>query len=151
MTAPPKIRESEVSEGHPTLFHYTTESGLYGILDSQQLWATHFSYMNDSEELRAARRVLHSAMYESLRERIKPFVKKRQIEVGSFEEACLQQSDKLVEAYYRTTAEVVSPFICSFCSHEADKEAKVDGLANGAAMALEVALRSNSKPLVSKS
>jgi hypothetical protein len=54
-TRPVGTKESEVSEQYPTLFHYTTESGLYGILRSQQLWATHYAYMNDSEELRRAK------------------------------------------------------------------------------------------------
>ena len=33
-----------------TLFHYTNEAGLYGILESQSLWATHFRFLNDRKE-----------------------------------------------------------------------------------------------------
>lgn len=33
------------------LFHYTTSSGLLGILGSQQLWATEAAYLNDSNEI----------------------------------------------------------------------------------------------------
>jgi hypothetical protein len=84
--------------------------------------------MNDSEELRAARRILHSAMDKSLRERIKPYMKAKKITDDTFAEACVQQSEVLIEAYYRTTEQVVAPFICSFCSHEADSEARTDGL-----------------------
>ncbi len=32
------------------LMHYTTEAGLYGVLKSQTLWATHFEFLNDKEE-----------------------------------------------------------------------------------------------------
>ena len=34
-----------------SLFHYTTIDGLTGILNKQQLWLTHFRYMNDYDEL----------------------------------------------------------------------------------------------------
>lgn len=33
------------------LFHYTTPSGLLGILDSRKLWATHARFLNDAKEL----------------------------------------------------------------------------------------------------
>lgn len=39
-----------VVEEHQRLYHYTTAIGLDGILKSQQLWATHISYLNDYEE-----------------------------------------------------------------------------------------------------
>lgn len=39
-----------VSEAHPQLWHYTTATGLQGIITSQHLWATDISYLNDAEE-----------------------------------------------------------------------------------------------------
>jgi hypothetical protein len=36
------------------LFHYTTQEGLLGILNNNQIWATHIEYLNDSTELRYA-------------------------------------------------------------------------------------------------
>ncbi len=33
------------------VFHYTTNAGLLGILDSQCLWATHYKFLNDTSEL----------------------------------------------------------------------------------------------------
>jgi hypothetical protein len=41
-----------IFEKYPMLWHYTTATGLDGILRSQQLWATDFRYLNDDEELR---------------------------------------------------------------------------------------------------
>ncbi|SDY89580.1 hypothetical protein [Nitrosomonas sp. Nm33] len=35
----------------PRLFHYTDSAGLLGILNSQQLWATHAFYLNDETEI----------------------------------------------------------------------------------------------------
>jgi hypothetical protein len=66
-------------------------------------------------------------MHESLRQRIKPYVKAVNDDT-LFEGLCIQQAEALVNAYYKTTEQVVVPFICSFCSHEDDEEAKVDGL-----------------------
>ncbi|MCX2944386.1 hypothetical protein ORG37_14910 [Rahnella perminowiae] len=33
------------------IFHYTDLNGLKGIIESGSLWATHFSFLNDSNEL----------------------------------------------------------------------------------------------------
>lgn len=33
------------------LYHYTSEAGFKGILSSQCLWATHYSHLNDEEEI----------------------------------------------------------------------------------------------------
>ena len=33
------------------LYHYTTQEGLYGILKTQCLWATHYKFLNDTSEL----------------------------------------------------------------------------------------------------
>jgi hypothetical protein len=36
------------------LYHYTTEEGLYGILKSDSIWATHCRFMNDTSERQGA-------------------------------------------------------------------------------------------------
>jgi len=36
------------------LYHYTTQRGLLGILDSKEMWATHTQYLNDQREFRHA-------------------------------------------------------------------------------------------------
>lgn len=48
MSKPPAKDHPE----HPELFHYTNAAGLAGIIQSQTLWATHYDYLNDSEEIR---------------------------------------------------------------------------------------------------
>jgi hypothetical protein len=40
----------KVSEAYPQLWHYTTASGLLGIVSSQELWATSIFYLNDAQE-----------------------------------------------------------------------------------------------------
>ena len=37
------------------LYHYTGIHGLKGIVESQTLWATHYKYLNDAEEIRQFR------------------------------------------------------------------------------------------------
>jgi hypothetical protein len=38
-------------EEHPELMHYTTADGLWGIVTSKTLWASHSGFLNDSEEV----------------------------------------------------------------------------------------------------
>jgi hypothetical protein len=59
----------------PKLFHYTDTGGLLGILDSQQLWATHSFYLNDATEI--------NYTYELVEEKAQMFIKK----------LCLMQKD----------------------------------------------------------
>src|SRR5436189_200043 len=33
-----------------TLYHYTNQAGLLGIIRSRQIWATHTQYLNDTRE-----------------------------------------------------------------------------------------------------
>ena len=33
-----------------SLYHYTTQKGLYGILDNECIWATHYRFLNDLSE-----------------------------------------------------------------------------------------------------
>lgn len=42
---------TEAPEEHKELMHYTSASGLYGIISSKTLWASHTSFMNDTEEI----------------------------------------------------------------------------------------------------
>lgn len=41
-----------LAEFHPELFHYTDAKGLTGIIENQSIWASHYEYLNDSEEIR---------------------------------------------------------------------------------------------------
>lgn len=41
----------DLVDTYPTLWHYTTATGLEGILRSRELWATNFQYLNDAEEM----------------------------------------------------------------------------------------------------
>lgn len=43
--------QKTVHEEHPELMHYTSATGLYGIVTSKTLWASHTSFLNDAEEV----------------------------------------------------------------------------------------------------
>ncbi len=47
-----------------TLYHYTSQSGLLGIINSNKIWASHLLYLNDSTEFKYAtdlmRKTIHS-------------------------------------------------------------------------------------------
>lgn len=47
----PKQMPPTLPEVHPELLHYTSVSGLMGILESQSLRATHSAFLNDSMEI----------------------------------------------------------------------------------------------------
>jgi hypothetical protein len=52
------------------LFHYTSASGLAGILQSNCFWATHFQFLNDSKEFYAARASLEEFTRVTIQARI---------------------------------------------------------------------------------
>jgi hypothetical protein len=37
-----------------TLYHYTTQAGLLGIIKEREIWATHTQHLNDQREYRLA-------------------------------------------------------------------------------------------------
>ena len=44
------------------LYHYTTQAGLYGIIDSQSLWFTDIFYLNDATEFQYTFDLVHDAL-----------------------------------------------------------------------------------------
>lgn len=50
------------------LYHYTTAEGLYGILQSGQLWATHSDFTNDRFEMKHADSVIADAVKTSAKD-----------------------------------------------------------------------------------
>jgi DUF2971 family protein len=46
------FKDAERERPDKPLFHYTDAAGLKGVLETKQLWATHFEHLNDQSELR---------------------------------------------------------------------------------------------------
>jgi hypothetical protein len=108
------------------LYHYTGIHGLKGIIESQTLWATHYKYLNDTEE------VIH--LRDKLPEFLRPVFKKifsglnpreRQLVLNdyhSIDMAVEEEPKKLSTIMYNVTfvgAEkkppIAEPYITAFC------------------------------------
>lgn len=46
------VTEDEISTYDGVLYHYTTSTGLLGILETQIIWGTEVSYINDAQEIK---------------------------------------------------------------------------------------------------
>lgn len=52
----------------PILYHYTTATGLTGVIQSRALWATNADFLNDAQELRFGRQRLREALLSQAEE-----------------------------------------------------------------------------------
>jgi len=51
MVDTPGVADHTFARTYPELHHYTSFAGISGILESQTIWATQFSHLNDSSEV----------------------------------------------------------------------------------------------------
>src|SRR5229473_5273124 len=51
------------------LYHYTSQDGLLGIIESRSLWATNISYMNDATEFGLSVRLIRDRLLRELQNR----------------------------------------------------------------------------------
>jgi len=111
-----------VTEAHRELYHYTTGSGLQGIVASQQLRATSIAYLNDAEEHTGFfdRRLPH-LLDEPIRTAVAEIASTqngaRQIEErGGSEKAVKVLNEDLVGVLRSTTLKLDNPYVTAFCS-----------------------------------
>jgi DUF2971 family protein len=106
------------------MFHYTTASGLIGILESGSLWATHANFLNDSAECQLLNRLL-TPLIKSEFEKIVPELTSR----GAFipdimnslgGDAMSTEAEKVTNSILRAIDRVSPIYITSFCMHEAN-------------------------------
>jgi hypothetical protein len=112
------------------LFHYTTQAGLEGILNSQCLHATHYAYLNDEAEVTALRPKLLELAIQSAKETLEmlarrsPDIKRKMEKDGGVNEIAIREAEVLVGKLYRLTfgggdqKAATSPFVVSFCAHD---------------------------------
>jgi hypothetical protein len=123
----------DVTKRHPFLYHYTSEAGFRGIVESNALWATYFGDLNDAKEIHELRVPLVEELTTWFVPLIKDFRKSgfRADQTVSKAGGNIQAATKIarswVNALYRTTFEgdeSVRQGLCciaSFCSHEGDQ------------------------------
>ena len=112
------------------LFHYTSPEGLYGILESDCLWATHFKFLNDSNEFFAARKSLTEFVEVEIRKKIASLKVSGRISLKdgvSLRELSAHEAAVTVDAMYEATLNGSQPFI--FSSFVTDSA--IEGYRNG--------------------
>ncbi len=130
-----------VAEEYESLFHYTNYQGLEGIIESQTLWATHYRYLNDAEELIHAKTILHRIVSP----KVKEFIEKGILSSGDHakfvefsggvEKVAQDESQKLIDRFYSALlldsqgydSGLPGPFILAFCAAK-DSFVKRNGL-----------------------
>lgn len=130
-----RLQESvqSVSAVYKELHHYTTASGLHGILTSQSLWATHISYLNDDEEhigffQRRLPNLLLSPISNAVNSLHKTPLGKSQIEkLGGIAKCVADLHRDLLKSITETTLKFNQPFVASFCGAVSD-QTQNDGL-----------------------
>lgn len=130
----------EVYDEHDILFHYTTEEGVIGILQTQTLYATHYKYMNDTSE------VFHLA--DKLKEIAKPHVQEAIASIarhndplkhyinrsGGLAKVIDEEVGKMIASLYRVTFGIgredvfLSLYYTCLCSHKPHTYERDNGL-----------------------
>jgi hypothetical protein len=124
--------DSDFSE-QERIFHYTTPEGLYGILESNCIWATHFQFLNDSKEFYAARESLVQFVHKAIHRRFAAWKVNKQFEFEhgvDLSGLALHEAGVIVDAMYTTTYEKLgSSFVFSgFCCNPDHKSYRNGGL-----------------------
>ena len=122
-----------VPDAHPELLHYTSVAGLFGILESQSLRATHSAFQNDSTEIslffkwRLAK-LLESGIRAELAAdpelQVLPEFAKTPHEA---DEAVTRYATEMADAIRRTSSRLHQPYLTCF-SAPANKRVESDGL-----------------------
>lgn len=109
------------------------------MLESQTLYATHYAFLNDQEEIIRFKGALKSIMIPKLKKEIENWLEKGKLDKdavrkeGGVLRICNLEIETLVDILYRSLLDngksgVAIPFIFSFCSHSKDKRKSQDGL-----------------------
>jgi len=123
---------TSIYEEHPILHHYTSFSGLEGILTSKSLWATHYKALNDFSETEQMRGLLEKMTFEiihpNMRNRYTSSLKyKRYLNKhGGLRNCAKKEAKTIVNIFYditfhgretRDLGPYAEPYIVSFCAH----------------------------------
>lgn len=131
----------ELWNKHPELFHYTTEGGVFGILESQCLRATHWRHLNDKEEIRQFQGLLPAFLCPAFRRQYDELAETNEIlqvlrkHGANLESSHWQDATTMANAMYETLLSddpgnlLFDVFITSFCTPDGDyKEVRNHGL-----------------------
>ena len=123
------LSDVDFVSSYPELHHYTTFSGLSGIIRSNTIWATHFSNLNDTSEVLLLRNPLLQAVansflsYVIIRQGTDSLFRDFIIQHGGHSSVATSDASSLIDTLYEKIFEnsLAEPFIASFCSHANDQ------------------------------
>ena len=123
------MRVSEVSK---SVYHYTTLGGLLGILQSQSLWCTQYSFMNDSSEVLLFKTRLVELLVPTIAKNYRklcdgdPRAVRFFDQLGGLQKVAEQDTLAIVNAKYQVTGDDI--YITSFCGKHSDAYVNDNGL-----------------------
>lgn len=98
-------------------FHYTSADGLLGILNSNCFWATHYQFLNDRREIRAAERIFQTHLAKGIHRRVAAMKVNGELDVepgANLKEAAKAEAETIVQSHYDATLSFMAPYITSF-------------------------------------
>jgi hypothetical protein len=105
-----------------SIFHYTSNEGAIGIINSGCLFATHYKYLNDARELQLARDIIIPIFEAEFREEAYKLIREGKLQQDFILEYGNQvfraEATKLFDIALRTTDNHTPVFIASFCRHD---------------------------------
>jgi Protein of unknown function (DUF2971) len=119
-------------EQSESLFHYTTATGLIGIVRDRVLWSTHANYLNDTAELKILTELLTPQISLEFRDAVPKL-----LAVGallpellkSFGESIYDSEARNVcRSVIRTIEQIAPLYVTSFCMHRVGSEEHEHGL-----------------------
>ncbi|MBP3127500.1 DUF2971 domain-containing protein [Thalassospira sp. ER-Se-21-Dark] len=130
-----EISEEQIWEKHESLFHYTDQAGLLGILNTNDFWASSYKFLNDSQEVLHFREVLLGVLFPHFLKAVSEAVKLGRVSQSELDlfsgvrGLAESQAIEFIDSLYRSTfesdgdnVEAVHPFFVSFCSHNGEYE-----------------------------
>lgn len=123
----------KVSDAYPELTHYTSASGLQGILASQCLWASHARFLNDTKEIdyffqARCTGIITEAITEGLRAgKLQYEGQPAEPRLQAALKDAVRAASELTSAVRETTLAFNQPHLLSFCG-TSDPRVMRDGL-----------------------
>jgi hypothetical protein len=115
-----------------SLFHYTSNEGAIGIINSACLFATHYEYLNDVSELSLAKDIVVPIFERELRMLGPQLIAEGRLDsrllTDHGENVFALDAKNIYASAIQTTDKTTPVFITSFCRHPADTDHARNGL-----------------------
>jgi hypothetical protein len=115
-----------------SIFHYTSNEGAISIVNSDLLFATHYKYLNDPQELALGQEYILPILEREFREVGHELIRNGRLHDDFLkhhgEQIFSREARKLFEVCLRVIDSTTPIFITSFCRHDPDTEQHRNGL-----------------------